>query len=217
MRLLIIAVLILFLSISSNAQDPSRFENEVKQLISKDDVSDDGDLYLFVGSSSIRFWGSLKEDFPGINILNRGFGGSTFIDLEHFKEELIYAYTPKKIFIYEGDNDISMDHPVDEIIKRAKDLAGEIKSRLPQAEIYFIAAKPSVARWDKKEAYLAFNFTLQSWASFEDGIHFIDVWTPMCDDDGEVMKNLFVGDNLHMNKAGYKIWKEVVKPYVEGD
>ena len=30
---------------------------------------------VFVGSSSIVRWKSLKEDFPGYNVINRGFGG----------------------------------------------------------------------------------------------------------------------------------------------
>ena len=31
---------------------------------------------LFVGSSSIRLWQTLQSDFPGVPVLNRGFGGS---------------------------------------------------------------------------------------------------------------------------------------------
>src|SRR3546814_18702372 len=31
---------------------------------------------LFIGSSSIRLWKTLAADFPGVNTLNRGFGGA---------------------------------------------------------------------------------------------------------------------------------------------
>ena len=31
---------------------------------------------LFTGSSSIRLWKTLAEDFPGVALANRGFGGS---------------------------------------------------------------------------------------------------------------------------------------------
>ncbi|MEI6465712.1 MAG: hypothetical protein WCQ89_13385 [Verrucomicrobiota bacterium] len=34
------------------------------------------DGIVFVGSSTIVKWTSLKQDFPGLNVLNRGFGGS---------------------------------------------------------------------------------------------------------------------------------------------
>ena len=33
------------------------------------------DLILFTGSSSIRFWSTLKDDMAPHNVLNRGFGG----------------------------------------------------------------------------------------------------------------------------------------------
>jgi len=31
---------------------------------------------LFVGSSSIQAWPALAADFPGVTVLQRGFGGS---------------------------------------------------------------------------------------------------------------------------------------------
>ena len=35
---------------------------------------------LFVGSSSIRLWKTLAQDFPEHPVINRGFGGSQIID-----------------------------------------------------------------------------------------------------------------------------------------
>ena len=35
---------------------------------------------LFIGSSSIRFWDTLAQDFPGVPVINRGFGGSELRD-----------------------------------------------------------------------------------------------------------------------------------------
>src|SRR4030095_13498966 len=35
---------------------------------------------LFIGSSSIRLWKTLAEDFPQHRVLNRGFGGSEIAD-----------------------------------------------------------------------------------------------------------------------------------------
>ena len=215
MRSLWFCLFFLVISAQLLSQDDLPFANEVKMLSEKKDFESQEGLYLFVGSSSIRFWLTLKEDYPDYNVINRGFGGSTFEDLINFKEELIFAYQPCKVFIYEGDNDIFKGEKVDDIIFSAKSIASEIKERLPETQIYFLAAKPSVARWDKRALYKEFNYTLQSWASFEDDVHFIDVWTPMCDKTGQVMGDLFIGDNLHMNSKGYDIWKQVITPYVE--
>lgn len=198
-----------------HGQDAFPFEGEVNQLIQKEDYETLDDLYLFVGSSSIRFWPNLKEEYPDHNVINRGFGGSTFQDLINFKEQLIFAYSPCKVFIYEGDNDIANGDTVEEIMKLAKSIAQEIRHRLPDAEVFFISPKPSIARWDKRELYKELNYTMQAWVSFEEGLHFIDVWTPMCDSNGAVLGDLFIGDNLHMNKKGYQIWKDVITPFVE--
>ncbi len=210
-----LALLIFGFVFDAAGQDPTRFAEEVAGLVAKDDVQRETDLILFTGSSSVRFWSTLASDFDGSNVLNRGFGGSTFPDLLHYQDELIFKYNPSKIFIYEGDNDIFMNQEPEQILANAKLLASNIHKRLPDAKIYFIAAKPSVARWELREAYKHFNYILSSWTSFEEKISFVDVWTPMCDENGAVFKDLFIADNLHMNAKGYKIWAEVMAPYVK--
>jgi len=215
MRHLIIILLCVFSIDLALCQEQNLFTQEIQQLIAKDDVKSHEDILLFTGSSSVRFWSSLDQDYSDYNVLNRGFGGSTFSDLIHFKEELIYAYNPKKVFIYEGDNDISKGESLRSILEKAKSMANEIKERLPSTTIYFLAAKPSLSRWELREQYKEFNYTLQAWASFEERVRFIDVWTPMCDENGEVFSDIFIADGLHMNAKGYKIWSKVVRPYVE--
>ncbi len=213
----ILFLIVLLSCYTGTSQDPLRFQEEVEGIISSREVSMEEDVYLFTGSSSVRFWKTLSADFSKYNVVNTGFGGSTFPDLIHYQDELIFRYNPKKIFIYEGDNDIFIEHTPMMVLKNAQKLAATIKQRLPESTIYFIAAKPSVARWELRENYKEFNYSLQSWASFQDGIEFIDVWTPMCDGQGEVMKDLFIMDNLHMNNKGYEIWARVVAPFVSGE
>jgi len=201
----------------ASGQDPLRFDGEVKELIAKDDGIDKEALIVFTGSSSVRFWPDLEITFEGKNVINRGFGGSTMTDLIYYQEALILKHRPDKVFIYEGDNDISLSKTPEEILMKAKELVSTIHGRLPDTEVYFISPKPSVARWDLKEVYKQFNYSLKAWASFEDKVHFIDVWTPMCDDTGEVLDDLFIADNLHMNTKGYRIWRRVILPYVIED
>jgi len=45
------------------------------------------------------------------------------------------------------------------------------------------------------------------------GLSYIDVFTPMLQ-GGEVRKELFGADGLHMNRAGYKLWTSIVRPYL---
>ena len=52
-------------------------------------------IILFTGSSSIRMWKNLQESFPGYNVLNRGFGGSTLADLDRYLPGYRFPYRAK--------------------------------------------------------------------------------------------------------------------------
>ena len=211
-----ILVWILFLSIHSKAQDPLRFTDEINDLLAKDnEVNKNDELIVFTGSSSVRFWSSLQEDYPNHNVINRGFGGSHMSDLLFYCDKLILQYQPKKVFIYEGGNDVNAGEDRTAILKEAQQLVDKIKNGSPNTSIYFIAAKPSVARWARKSDYEQFNYALSLWALLEDRVTFIDVWSPMLEEDGTISPLLFVGDMLHMNAKGYAIWKTVIAPFVE--
>ncbi len=214
MRFLIFSVLLCSFT-GLSGQDPLRFENEIQSLIAGDTSVGNQNLILFTGSSSIRFWSSLKQDFPEHNVVNRGFGGSEMKDLLYYAEPLILKHKPKKIFIYEGDNDINSGTTPEEILRTADEILKLIRARLPKrVEIIFISAKPSVARWQLKEPYQVFNSQLKEWTSKQKRVKFADVWTPMLNDKGEVRTDLFVEDNLHMNQKGYEIWTTVLRKYL---
>ena len=52
---------------------------------------------LFIGSSSIRKWNTLADDFPDRKVINRGFGGSHIIDSVHFADRIVWPYEPPSI------------------------------------------------------------------------------------------------------------------------
>ena len=135
-------------------------------------------------------------------------------DLLTMRESLISKYKPNKIFIYEGDNDIADGEHIAEIKYETEQLLAYIFDELPQAEVYLLAAKPSILRWGFLEEYLELNQEFLKLSLINDQVHFIDIWTPMIDDDGIVLQDIFIGDNLHMNNKGYDIWRKIVAPYV---
>ena len=91
-----------------SSPDPNRFYSEIQSFLNEDVfIKSDKKLIVFIGSSSIRFWMGLKNDFSEYDILNRGFGGSIFSDLNFFIEDLVIKHNPDLIVIYEGDNDIN--------------------------------------------------------------------------------------------------------------
>jgi lysophospholipase L1-like esterase len=215
MRKFLFLLFFQFIGVILLAQDPLRFEKEVNALIAGDSLVNKKKLILFTGSSSIRLYADLKKDFPKHNVLNRGFGGSEMSDLLYYAKPLILNYQPSRVFIYEGDNDVNSGKSPEEILATADKLLMLLRSQLPgKVKIIFISAKPSVARWPLKGKYEEFNRQLKQWTSTKKNVLYADVWTPMLDSTGEVRKDLFIEDNLHMNRKGYEIWKLVIEKFL---
>ena len=80
-------------------------------------------------------------------------------------------------------------------------------------KIVFIAAKPSIARWNLRSKFLKLNGKIEKMARSKAYLSFADVDTPMLV-DGEINKTIFINDGLHMNAKGYEIWSKVIKPLV---
>lgn len=215
MRFIICCLLVAISVVSVNAQEPRPFTNEVNQMVAGDSAINKKRIILFTGSSSIRMWKDIKTYYPNHNVLNRGFGGSQMNDLLFFFDKLVTPYNPKMIFIYEGDNDLASGKSADEILVTADSVLALIRSKVSRnVKVAFIAAKPSIARWDIKDKYIEFNSKLKDWTATKKNVVFVDVWTPMLDANGEVQKDLFVSDGLHMNKKGYDIWAKEVEKFM---
>ena len=209
--------LIFFLCLCSTAiwaQDPLRFEEEVSKFKGDENKVNQEKLILFTGSSSIRLWVDFDSYFPNHNVLNRGFGGSETSDLIYYGQELIYKYNPSQIFIYEGDNDINSGEKPKAIINEMKELLCRIfaSTKNPDKPIVLISAKPSPSRIHLKKQYLRFNRKLKKLADKSPKLTYADVWTPMFNEDGSIKQELFIEDNLHMNKKGYDLWIKVIAP-----
>lgn len=208
-------ILLLFtLSTSLQAQLP--FDKEVKQIQEINDSIWDSSkkTIVFTGSSSIRLWKDLQERFPDHQVLNTGFGGSQFSDLQHYLDELILNYNPVKVFIYEGDNDVFAKKRPRKIIQIAQDIIDTLQHREPDMEIVLISAKPSISRWKFRGRYRRLNRKLHKLASETKGIDYVDVWYPMLD-KRKVRQDIFIEDGLHMNSKGYDIWYDVIKNYMD--
>lgn len=202
----------------ASAQDPARFKKEIEVLAGKDhSFTSDKERVVFTGSSSMRMWKDAADAFPEYNVINNGFGGSHFSDLIHYYDELIRKPEPDILFIYEGDNDIASGKDPREVREEARHLITRIRQDLPDTEVILVGVKPSVSRWEHKNNYKALNRFLKNIASRTPNVSYADMWTAMTDKKGEVYKDIFVGDNLHLNEKGYEIWKEVLGRHLKSD
>ena len=200
---------------SQEYPDPKRFYNEIKSELEESPFKkSDKPLIVFSGSSSIRFWIDLDKDFIEYDILNRGFGGSIFSDLNYFINELIIKHNPDLIVLYEGDNDIAFNIPIKYIYDDFKKSYELIRKKNENVPIIYIAPKPRPARWDKKNKYDELNNLIKEFCKMKQKTYYFDTWSIMIDNEGNIPKKYFWTDMLHMNKSGYQVWKKNLKPLI---
>lgn len=208
--------LFILVFLQTKGQDPNRFKEYVDQLFNaKYEFSSDKKLVVFTGSSSIVMWKDVQERFPDYNIINNGFGGSHFSDLLYFYDKVITTQTPDILFVYEGDNDVASEKKTSKIYRDAKTLVKKLQVDLPSTKIVLISPKPSVARWNLTKQYNKINKKLKRLCKKNDGFEFADVWPAMLDENGMVYTDIFLQDNLHMNKKGYDLWENVIGEFLK--
>lgn len=169
---------------------------------------------LFIGSSSIRFWDTLAQDFPGVPVINRGFGGSELRDSTWYADRIIVPYAPRQILIYAGDNDLNAGRTPQQLRADFVAFVERVRRDLPKAKIAYISNKPSPSRAQLLPVQREAN-TLIAAEAKRLGVDYIDIFTPMLDASGQPDESLFVEDRLHMNRAGYVIWQRAIAPYLK--
>lgn len=201
-------------SISTTAQRPKRLKEDVIALQQKyDTLWDSGkETYVFVGSSSIRFWESLPDLFPNLQVVNSGFGGSMASDLLAYLDELVLDYRPSKVFIYEGDNDIFEKKRPAKVVRQTRRIIRRIQETNGPTPVVVIGAKPSLVRWHLKKKYVKLNHKLKTFCAENKLVNYMHVWDAMLDGEG-IREEIFLEDGLHMNEKGYAIWEQILEPF----
>ena len=58
----------------------------------------------------------MPDHFPGVPVLNRGFGGSTLADVVQYMDRIVLRYRPRLVVLYAGDNDLVMGRSPDRLV-----------------------------------------------------------------------------------------------------
>ncbi len=196
-------------------RDFSRWEKEISayEQMDRTNPPPKGAL-LFIGSSTIRLWKTLAQDFPGQPVINRGFGGSQIVDATHFAERIIFPYEPKMIFLRAGGNDIFAGKTPEQVFKDFKDFVAKVHAKLPNTDIVFISLSPSVSRWKQADREKTLNNLTEAYVRQTPKLKYIETYVLPLDAKGQPRPELFLADKLHFNAEGYKLLAERVRPYL---
>lgn len=165
---------------------------------------------VFAGSSSIRLW-KLEESFPGLPVVNCGFGGSQIADSTHFAERIILPLRPRVIIFYAGDNDIQGGLSAERVAADFEAFVAKVHAKLPETKIMWLPVKPSIARWKLIEAQRDANARVAAFCAKDAArLKALATDTPLLGSDGKPKPEYFVKDGLHLSAEGYKVWNKIV-------
>ena len=195
------------------AQEINAFwEADKKQLPPKNAV-------LFMGSSSVRIWTSLAQDFPEIPVINRGFGGSQIFESTYYADYIAFPYAPKMIVMFAGTNDLAYgNRSPQQVLKDYQDFVATVHAKLPNVRFVFLSISPTVQRWNNESNVLETNYLINRWVHENDSpalkLSFLDTHSQLLTLDGGPSPKLLQGDGLHLNADGYKLLVSIVKPRI---
>ncbi len=196
-----------------------RFQSHFAEAHAQFSPKDSFDV-IFIGSSSIRGWKNLKEDFSPYRVMNMGFGGSTLVDLNLRFPEWIRPLRAKVVVLYIGENDLSLPYAtLPDILEQFNLLMSQLVLHWPRTHLVYISVKPSIKSAEFLEKQQAFNTMakeiIHGMNQKNKRCTWVNLHHEMLDGTGKAKRSLFLKDGLHMNTEGYALWKRKLRPVID--
>jgi lysophospholipase L1-like esterase len=203
-------------ALASSAPPIGSFEQEVTSLENRRIDSSQRPI-IFYGSSSIRRWKTLSEDFTGYPVVNCGFGGSRLTDCLRYVSPLVLRLKPAAVVVYAGDNDLAQGAPPEQAFASFRDLYGALRGYSEQMPIAYISVKPCPARIRYIDNIFRFNQMVQAFLQNQPATKYIDIYTGMLGPDHKPNPALFVQDQIHLSDLGYQILRRDVSLFLSSE
>ena len=171
---------------------------------------------VFYGSSSIRFWSTLANDFANtkLNIINRGFGGSTLEQCYQQFKRIIQPLEPRLLIVYAGENDVTENSTAISVQSHFHQFIQITRRFFPVLPIVYISIKPSPSRLNVLDKQNYTNHLIREDIQTMANVDYIDIFNSMLTANNTPRQELFTSDDLHMNEQGYAIWTQAVQGYL---
>ena len=187
------------------------FELEIQNLEkSIENQKDLIDPIVFYGSSTIRLWKGMKNDFNGLNVINLGFGGALIKDLSKNFSRLFRKIKPSVIVLYLGGNDLTLGYSAEKIVKKIKKFLELVFKNYPNIKIINMSIKPSFERINDIKKIEKINSLMTAESSRNKSLIQLNFYEKIIN-KGVINQSLYLRDGLHFNDLGYKILVNEVK------
>jgi phosphoserine phosphatase/lysophospholipase L1-like esterase len=170
---------------------------------------------VFLGSSNIRMWTTMADDFAELNPLNRGLGGARLSELAPIASRLVAAPRPRVVVVSAGSNDIANGSTAGDVRTAFAALAENLRRDQPELRVAFLAIAPSILRWEQwdrqQEANAAVREFVESQGSGS-GLSYIDANAALLDGEGRPAVECFLDDRQHPSTIGNSRRAAIMRP-----
>jgi lysophospholipase L1-like esterase len=194
------------------------YENEVNRIEQEKNRLSYTPKTIFYGSSSMRLWRNLYEDFKEFEPVNLGFGGSTLAACVWFFDRVMDNLQPEQIIVYAGDNDLGDGRNPEEVYIFFEQLLVCIQEAFPNIPFTYISIKPSIRRRNIKDQICYTNQLIKNVIEKSGpNNYFLNVYDSMVDASGNPLPDLFDADGLHLSPKGYALWKHLLLTHISSN
>ena len=175
--------------------------------------TDPANAILFTGSSSIRLWETIREDMAPYPVIQRGFGGSKMSDVAVYVKRIVYPHQFRALAIFVA-NDITGgadDKTPEQVAGLFAHIHRVVRKKYPAQPVYFIEITPTNSRWKVWPQVSQANRLIKAFCEQNRNTYFIDTAAAFTGPDGKPRAGLFISDQLHLNREGYKLWAEIIR------
>jgi predicted alpha-1,2-mannosidase len=164
--------------------------------------------------NSITNGAEWHELFGIPNIKNRGIGGD---DTDGILERLdeVTLSKPSRIFIMIGTNDLANAKTVDHVLENYRKILEQIREQSPGTWVYVQSVLPTedaIHTSRKNTDIMEINRRLETLAGEMDMVY-IDLYSFFVTEDNKLDPDYSI-DGLHLNGAGYQLWKKLIEKYI---
>jgi lysophospholipase L1-like esterase/beta-glucanase (GH16 family) len=177
----------------------------------------DKNAVVFVGDSLTGNWKTMKSDFAGYKIANRGIGGDVSRGvLFRFKEDVL-DLEPRAIVLLIGGNDLSAHANQTHFAANVEAMLNMVEkhdSKLPVL-LCKIPPRDSPTAPTRPGDHEAFNRSLGELAEKYQQVELLDLFKEFGNGDGKPDPQYFAEDRLHLGPKAYEKWRDLAMPFVK--
>jgi lysophospholipase L1-like esterase len=172
-------------------------------------ATNDTGAVVFLGDSITEGWRTLATDFPKLKVVNRGIGGDITSGVLYRLKADVLSLDPSGIVLLIGTNDVGDGADAEDVAANIRLILQAIKDFNPNLKVIVCKIMPRSEREGQiyAETIQKANALVEQFVKGEPNFAICDTWGIYADAQGNPNPADFNADHLHLNAAGYAVWK----------